>query len=289
MLAWLAEFRKPLFHYANDELIAEERPLNRPNLYQGYLEGELERQLQKQRRDLQIDRHKRFEIMEHIALDLYRTDKIELTSNQISQISKKLLTPEQQGEMEASLREILTCSFLLRIGDGYRFSHQSFMDYLVACYLIKDISQDRQENFRVKPISLAIIDFLLELEASSEQRRSKTSNAVSTNASFDYKKLEAWFCSNPREVWVSSNVISILAKLLTHEQLCELPLMTADLSRADLSHADLSHADLSYADLSYADLSYADLSYADLSYTLQLHLFGGSLPEGAFGEELFSL
>ncbi len=247
-------------------LIAEERPLNRPNLYQGYLEGELERQLQKQRRDLQIDRHKRFEIMEHIALDLYRTDKIELTSNQISQISKKLLTPEQQGEMEASLREILTCSFLLRIGDGYRFSHQSFMDYLVACYLIKDISQDRQENFRVKPISLAIRDFLLELEASSEQRRSKTSNAVSTNASFDYKKLEAWFCSNPRDVWVSSNVISILAKLLTHEQLCELPLMIADLSRADLSHAGLSHADLSYADLSYADLSYADLSYADLSY-----------------------
>ncbi len=119
-------------------LVAEKKVIDRPNLYQQYLEGEIERQqLLKQRRDLQISRQKRLAIMEQIALKLYLTDKIELTSNQILEVSKELLTSEQLGEMEGSLREILTCSFLIRSGDRYRFSHQSFLEYLVACRLAK--------------------------------------------------------------------------------------------------------------------------------------------------------
>ena len=41
--------------------------------------------------------------------------------------------------------------------------------------------------------------------------------------------------------------------------------------------------------LSGANLSEANLSGVNLSRALQLHLFGESLPEGAFGEKLFSL
>ncbi len=52
---------------------------------------------------------------------------------------------------------------------------------------------------------------------------------------------------------------------------------------------DLSFADLTEVDLDDADLSGADFSDANLREALQLHLFGESLPEGAFGEKLFSL
>jgi uncharacterized protein YjbI with pentapeptide repeats len=245
-------------------LITEQTVVDRPNLYQHYLEGEIERQLLKQRRDLQIDRQKRFAIMEQVALELYLTDKIELTSDQIREVSKKLLTSEQLGEMEGSLREFLTCSFLIRLGDEYRFSHQSFIEYLVACRLAKDIMSDNKEIFRKKPISFAIRDFLQEQGTFIEQRQQKFSDTTNTSPRFDYRKLEAWFRNDPKDKWTSSNSISILGKLLPNNQLCSLPLRMADLSGADLSQINLSGADLSEANLSGADLSQAKLDRANL-------------------------
>ena len=137
--------------------------------------------------------------MEQLAIELYRTDKTELTSKQILLLSKELNSPEQQGEMEGSLREILTCSFLIRDSDRYRFSHQSFMEYLVACRLAKDIMTDKQENFRSKPISLTIRGFLLELEAFSENSRKRISHFSNTITYFDYRKLMTWFYNNTKE------------------------------------------------------------------------------------------
>src|SRR5438876_1238532 len=69
----------------------------------------------------------------------------------------------------------------------------------------------------------------------------------------------------------------------------EADLSGANLSKANLSGANLHGASLYEATLSGADLSGATLSGADLSEALQLHLFRESLPEGAFGEKLFSL
>jgi uncharacterized protein YjbI with pentapeptide repeats len=57
----------------------------------------------------------------------------------------------------------------------------------------------------------------------------------------------------------------------------------------DLCNADLLSANLTNANLIGANLTTVNLSYAYLNEALQLHLFGESLPEGAFGEELFSL
>ncbi len=173
-------------------LVAERETVNRPNLYQRYLEGELDRQLLKQRRDLLIKREKRFEIMEHIALDLYLTDKAELTSKRIQRISSELLTPEQQEEMEGSLREIVTCSFLIRTGDAYRFSHQSFLEYLVALRLAKDIMHNEPKNLQLKPLTLTIRDFLLELEAGVIQRSSSTADTGNITVSFDQKRINDW-------------------------------------------------------------------------------------------------
>src|SRR5438045_8485081 len=84
-------------------LVEEGETVKRPNLYQRYLEGELERQIRKQRRDLRIKREKRFQIMERIAIELYTTNRTELMGKEILIISIELLTPEQQEEMEGSL------------------------------------------------------------------------------------------------------------------------------------------------------------------------------------------
>src|SRR5947209_16983826 len=60
-----------------------------------------------------------------------------------------------------------------------------------------------------------------------------------------------------------------------------------DLSRANLYGTNLYGTNLSWADLREADLSHANLTGANLyganlNEALQLHLFGESLPEGAF-------
>lgn len=131
-------------------LIAEGKAVNRPNLYQRYLEGELERQLAKQRYDLQIGSQQRFAIMQRMALEMYLTDKTELTSGQIREISKEVLTAEQRDELEGSLREILACSFLNRTGDAYQFSHLSFQEYLIARCLAQDIAHGNKKTFGQK-------------------------------------------------------------------------------------------------------------------------------------------
>ncbi len=262
-------------------LIAEGEAVNRPNLYQRYLEGELERQIRKQRRDLRIKREKRFEIMERIAIELYRTSRTELTGMEILKISKELLTPEQQEEMEGSLREIVTCSFLIRTGNKYRFSHQSLLEYLVALRLAKDIMEDKPENLRPKPFTLAIRDFLLELETGVVQRSSIIVNADNTIVSFNQERLKRWFRANPRSGWLGRNILSLLKKLLPPGQLRRLPLAGTDLEGVDLSGADLSGANLSGANLSGVNLYKTNLSGANLprASLYRTNLYGMNLSE----------
>src|SRR6266496_5724119 len=262
-------------------LVAEGEAVNRPNLYQRYLEGELERQIRKQRRDLRIKREKRFEIMERIAAELYRTHRAELTSKEIIKISKELLTPEQQEEMEGSLREIVTCSFLIRTGNEYRFSNQSFLEYLVALRLAKDIMEDKPENLRPKPFTLAIRDFLLELETGVVQRSSIIVNADNTIVSFNQERLKRWFRANPRSGWLGRNILSLLKKLLQIGQLRRLPLAGTDLEGVDLSGADLSGANLSGANLSGVNLYKTNLSGANLprASLYRTNLYGMNLSE----------
>lgn len=246
-------------------LVTEGESINRPNLYQRYLEGELDRQIIKQRRDLLIDREKRFEIMERIAVELYRTDKTELTSYRILEVSKELLTAEQQEEMEGSLREIVTCSFLIRTGNEYRFSHQSFLEYLVARRLAKDIMNDKLENLQLKLLTLTIRDFLSELERELVQGTSSTADTHNTNVSFDRKRLEAWYRGHPRDRWLSTNAISLLARIPPRDQLLKLPLEKADLTAVDLHGTNLYGVNLTGTDLTTANLTAANLALANLT------------------------
>jgi uncharacterized protein YjbI with pentapeptide repeats len=254
-------------------LVAEGEVVNRPNLYQRYLEGELDRQLLKQRRDLLIKREKRFEIVEHIALDLYLTDKAELTSKRIQMISSELLTQEQQDEMEGSLREIVTCSFLIRTGDAYRFSHQSFLEYLVALHLAKDIMHKEPKNLQVKPLTLTIRDFLVELEVGVMQGSSSTAG----RGVFNQKRISDWFQGKDKpdekykpkdgwmkDRWLGGNIVSLLAGLLPPAQLLQLPLSEVNLAGVILAGIDLSGVISHAAYLGRAILVQSNLERANL-------------------------
>lgn len=286
-------------------LVAEGEAVNRPNLYQRYLEGELDRQLLKQRRDLLIKREKRFEIMEYIALDLYQTDKAELTSKRIQMISSPLLTPEQQEEMEGSLREIVTCSFLIRTGDAYRFSHQSFLEYLVALHLAKDIIHNDPINLQLKPLTLTIRDFLLELEVGVIQKSSNTADTGNITVSFNQKRIIDWFQGKDKpkkgknvagkdepedrwlqDRWLGGNIVSLLAGLLSPAKLLQLPLAEVNLAGVILEGVDLSTAisDTVYmgrAILVQSNLERANLSKANLS---KMYLRGVNLTEANLTE-----
>jgi len=247
-------------------LISQDETINHSNLYQRYLEGELDRQhIVKHRQDLQISRQKRFEIMEQIALELYITNRVELTSNQILEVSRQLLTSEQREEIEKSLREILTCSFLVRIDNMYRFSHQSFFEYLVARCLAKDIIADFVGTFRLKLISEGILGFLIELERSFQHRNTNAINLSIENATFDFVKLMDWFDVYAKDANVRKNAVALLARLLTPMRFRKLSLTDVDLSGVNLSGMDLSGMDLSSTDLSDTDLIGAKLCKANLS------------------------
>jgi len=251
-------------------LVAKGQTVNRPNLYQYYLDLELDRQIIEQERHLLINRKKRFEIMEQIAVEMYKTSRTELTGDQISELSKGLLNREQQEEMDGSLREIVTCSFLIRTDQGYRFSHQTFQEYLVARRLARYIAHNELSNFQKlgnfqsKPISPTTREFLLELEEGATQSGLVTAH---TPVSFDRSRLEKWFRANPKDRWVNSNAVSLLVRLFPHDQFCKLPLQQADLGNADLAGADLHEVNLAGADLEGADLHETNLRGADLRGT----------------------
>jgi uncharacterized protein YjbI with pentapeptide repeats len=241
-------------------LVAKDEVVNRPNLYRYYLERELDRQSIDQHRDLSINRQKRFEIMEQMALEMYQTNSLELTNNQIRVLLTKLLTQKQPEEIDGLLREIVTCSFLIRVGEAaYGFSHQSFQEYLVARCLAQDITHDNPKNLKLKLLTSTIRDFLLELEEGVVQRGSITANIGDVIVSFDHERLESWFQANPKDRWMSSNAASLLVRLLPHDRFCQLPLQQADLAGVDLAGADLHSANLAGADLHSANLAGADL------------------------------
>jgi len=127
------------------DLVKTNRPVNRPNLYQTYLELELKR------KEIQIliEPNRRLLLIQNLAVDFYRrlaedTSKREspgiyFTDARII-IEKEMKVPED--EVESYTREFLTCSFLIRKKDSYHFSHQSFWEYLVAKALKEEIDKD---------------------------------------------------------------------------------------------------------------------------------------------------
>jgi hypothetical protein len=256
-----------------------ERQYNRSVIYEVFMTNELRRQRQKGNL-LSLDEETHFGVMEQIAIRFFESRQFEAAPQQIQELSERLLDPTQHNE--ASLRQILTCSFLERNKeDRYVFSHHSFMNYLVARYLARELIGSKGENLKVlniPPLSEDILRLLIELD----KRERRYSDDVE---GFLKKDLLANFLSTrSKDGWLSTNVASILHKLvggvppnikfLNGAHLSGAILGGVNLENAHLSGANLSNAYFENANLGGANLSGANLSGANLSGVI---LFGADL------------
>jgi hypothetical protein len=150
------------------DLILSGKPINRPSLYETYLLGEIKRQKITKRRELILSEEVRFSLLERLAVDFYSRRDSAITFSGASDLMAKVIEPPK-GELEAYTREFLTCSFLIRKADEYRFSHNSIMDFLVARSLDAEIRDNKVEVFGRSPLPLLVADFLSDLSPSSKR------------------------------------------------------------------------------------------------------------------------
>lgn len=210
------------------QLIAEKKPINRPNLYTAYLKQELKRQKITQRRQLLIDHDTRFSLLEGLASGFYTGTFNEMTfADAVKEIRRHISLPNQ--ELEAYTRDFLTCSFLVRQGDEYRFSHRSIMEFLVATVLNREISQGVANVLNRKSIDPVVMKFLLELHPTTNQL---------------WEMLEIERKEHDKGVnWLAGNVVTLLS-LIDPESLAGKNLSSLIIRDASLSNADLRGANL---------------------------------------------
>ncbi len=117
-------------------LFDQATPITRPNLYQIYLQRELERQRLKKGRELLIKDRDRLALLQKLAADSYQTASGGIDYKAAEELVKPGLPPEIAASAvstEQHTREFLNCSFLRHgPGDLFIFSHRSFRGYLAA-------------------------------------------------------------------------------------------------------------------------------------------------------------
>jgi type II secretory pathway predicted ATPase ExeA len=144
-------------------LIASKTPINRPNLYATYLDGEIKRQRIQKRRTLLITKEDRLSLLQQMAVSVYHGDIPVINFADARNLIEEKIKPPKY-ELEAHTRDFLTNSFLIRKGDEYHFSHKSIMEYLVAAQFNEEIKTDAPHAFGRHPLQPAIVAFLKEFE-----------------------------------------------------------------------------------------------------------------------------
>jgi hypothetical protein len=109
----------------------------------------------------------RFSLLERLAVDFYSGRDSAIGFNSASDLIANIIEPPR-GELEAYTREFLTCSFLVRSADEYRFSHSSIMEFLVATALHTEIERDDPKAFGSRRLPPLVADFLAELKPSQD-------------------------------------------------------------------------------------------------------------------------
>jgi len=211
------------------DLIASGKPIDRPNLYETYLLGEMKRQRILKRRELLLSEEARFSLLERLSLDIYFGTLSAISYGEgLLRVSEFLNPPK--SELAAYTREFLSCSFLMRKGDDYRFSHTSIMEYLTAKALSAEIRGKFTKEFPRRPLTPVVTGFLTEMNPSTTT-------------------LWEWIESTKvRPIYDQNHLGGNAATLL-----CALD--KSALKGRDLSGAALIGADLSLADLTETKLA----------------------------------
>jgi WD40 repeat protein len=244
------------------KLIKSGFPIDRPNLYRTYLEGELHRQKFEKGRAMILPLQDRWRIMEKIAVYLYVNNVYGLrASEELLPLVQEELNERQKQELESNFRDFLTCSFLTpeSNSDLFRFSHRSFMEYLSASALAKEILQKKPSFFGKIRLTGQVLKFLAEMNPPTGTLWSWVDNTRQR--------------ASPEMAYIGGNALTILKMMgepikrdLSHVDIHGADLHNADLSSVNFQHANLNDCDLTNAVLDYADFQYATLENVRLEY-----------------------
>jgi WD40 repeat protein/Holliday junction resolvase-like predicted endonuclease len=232
--------------------------INRPNLYQRYLSRELDRQIIDKQRELLLDRSTRFNMMEKLAIRFFIGEKTSITFDEAVTLISETIKPPRM-DLEAYTRDFLTCSFLIRVGDEYRFSHNSFWEYLSANSFSKEIDEYSEhdlsslKSFGKGLINPVIRDFLIEMNL-SEDKLWMIILETRNNLSNELK-------------YIGSNACTLLNYLradFKNKDLSKSFLEGADLCRGNFEATNFSGAILKNANLTDATLKNANFSNVNL-------------------------
>lgn len=185
-------------------LISDKKPINLSNIYETYLKGEIKRQKIRKQRQLLLSEDTRFLLLQKLALNFYENNLMTFTfQDALKYIEGTVPTPK--NEIEAYTRDFLSCSFLLREGDDYTFSHKSIMEFFVAKVLAKEIKESKQINeeesgfFGKRRLEPVIIEFLTKFQP--DEGRLKI--LLESSNSIDAQKSE----------YLAGNAATLLCKL----------------------------------------------------------------------------
>ena len=235
------------------KLLHNKLKVTRPRLYEIYLRGEIERQVRYKERDFLIrGEDKRLSLIQNLARYLYTEKRNEITQIQIRDFFKEEFEKIPNFDPEALLRDLIGCSFLSREEDNFRFSHRSFMEYLVAKELAEELNQGHPTIFRPLLIPADVRSFLAELKPQDDDTWRETLwNWIKSTINLPKDSID----------YLGGNAISLLNDL--KESFVGLDLSNTLLVGADLKFANLNEAQCNNCNLGQSDFVHASLKQAN--------------------------
>jgi len=263
------------------------------NLYEAYTEDWFTREDWR----LRITRARRRELVEALAVQLWREPNARLHHTALRQVIEPLLNDRAYTvrDLEDADREIRTATFLTRDAEGnYGFSHRSFLEFFLASWIRRKFLAGEfvaalkhplltppvwqfLEEFTEREVCEAAVRAILEadyaVEASENAlvlyKRSGTGGVHGAHlagaqlARFQLACLELNGADLTRADLAETE---LAGARLTGAVLCEANLERASMIGAEASQADFSSSNLRGADLESATLESANFSGADLSF-----------------------
>jgi len=172
-------------------LFNEATPLTRTNLYQRYLERELERQRLKKGRELLLDDATRFALLQELAASSYQREGNGIDYPAAETLVKPKLPPEETtpAKTEHHTREFLQCSFLRPgPGDLFVFSHRSFRGYLAAKEILPRLLDGTAAAQKIDQDCIGFLAEMLEEKCSAEFYRQQVATVLKKEGLPDWIK-----------------------------------------------------------------------------------------------------
>ena len=272
------------------QLIEKGEKINASTLYQTTIREELKRRIKIGTTIIQRD--DRIKLMKLLAAWMYNHDKLSVYYEDIPELLnlKAHFELKTSYDIEIHLNDFLTCSFLNRDTEGnYRFSHKSFVDFLVAWKFVEDIEKDFRDDFAQKTITYEVMQFMKDFE----------SEVIRNNLYQWIKLTKGKSFSETR--YLGGNVVSLLNELgedfskvrfdfseaiLDYANFLSQDLTGCNFQKASLKNANLNNTILKNADFFEADLEEASFEEMGKSYSVAFSPDGRYLASGGDNESI---